>query len=207
MWRIVLLLLPLPLIAEEAVGRLNLAGYKHREMCSGTLVAPDKVLTAAHCVISVIDGYAKPLGDMVFVADWNGESHKGAAHIAHVDIHPGAFSDARFMIENDLALVTLDQPLDIAPLPIGTGALPGPLTLIGYKRSAPHRQAITPYCYGAPDYGLWRIACRVEPGQSGGPVLNEAGEVVAIISAVQEEQALAVPVDGWLRDALSASGR
>ncbi|CUH76689.1 trypsin-like serine peptidase [Tropicibacter naphthalenivorans] len=197
-----LLLLPLPALADPAVGRLNLSGYKHREMCSGTLIAPDKVLTAAHCVATVQDGYLKRLGDMTFVADWNGESHKGAAKLRAVQVHPKAFTDGRFDLSHDIAVVELAQPLQPTPHPLGDKGLPGPLTLIGYQRSAPHRQAETGYCYGAPEGPLWRIACRVEPGQSGGPVLNDAGEIVAVISAVQEEQALVVPVDEWLREQL-----
>mgnify|MGYP000167946767 CR=1 FL=1 len=36
--------------AWQAVGRLNTKGYNRRGMCSGALVAPDLVLTAAHCL-------------------------------------------------------------------------------------------------------------------------------------------------------------
>lgn len=41
------LICPAVACAEDAVGRLNIAGYRHREMCSATLVAPDRALTAA----------------------------------------------------------------------------------------------------------------------------------------------------------------
>lgn len=37
--------------AAEAVGRLNFAGYKTKRLCTGTLVAPDAVITAAQCLI------------------------------------------------------------------------------------------------------------------------------------------------------------
>ncbi|WP_425070738.1 trypsin-like serine peptidase [Sagittula sp. S175] len=191
---------------QEAVGRLNLSGYRHREMCTASLVAPDLALTAAHCVTSPSDGYLKRLGDMVFVAGWNGETTTGTARIKSVDVHPQAYHDGGFDLRHDIALITLAEPLSPAPVPLGSGGLPGPLTLMGYQRSAPHHLTETPYCYGDETFAIWRIRCRVEPGQSGGPVLSGEGKdrrIVAVISAVVEEEALVVPVDDWLRDQLS----
>jgi len=203
------LLLPLPGFAqtEPAIGRLNLAGYNRTEMCTATLVAPDLVVTAAHCVTSPQDGVLKRLSDMVFVAGWDGAGHSGAATIREVHVHPRAFDAGRFDLRHDLAVVELADPLESPPLALGSAALPGPLTLMGYQRSRPHRLSVTPYCYGEAARGLWRIGCRVERGQSGGPVVYGEGaarRVVAVIVAVSEEQALAVPVDGWLRRQIAA---
>ena len=194
-------LLPVPAPAEDAVGRLNLAGYRHREMCTATLVAPDIALTAAHCVTTPADGYLKRIGDMTFVAGWDGEHHAGAARIKAVTVHPKAYDNGRFDIAHDIALVTLDQLLEVAPLPVGIGVPPGPMTLMGYRRSVPHRLTITPLCYGDETGPLWRLRCRVEPGQSGGPVFqgeDRARRIVAVIAAVVEEEAIVVPVDSWL---------
>lgn len=192
---------PATALAEDAVGRLNLAGYRHREMCTATLVAADVALTAAHCVTTPADGYLKRIGDMTFVAGWDGEHHTGAARIKAVTVHPKAYSEGRFDIAHDIALVTLDLPLDPSPLPVGLGVPPGPLTLMGYRRSAPHQLTITPLCHGEEKGPLWRIRCRVEPGQSGGPVFLGEGRsrrLVAVIAAVVEEEAIVVPVDAWL---------
>lgn len=207
---LLLMLLPPALQAEEeaAIGRLNLAGYRTTEMCTASLVAPALILTAAHCVTRPEDGYLKRLTDMVFVAGWDGEAHTGAARIKAVHVHPKAFAEGRFDIRHDLALAELTRPLEPAPLAIGNATLPGPLTLMGYMRSRPHRLAVTPYCYGEALSSLWKIGCRVEPGQSGGPVMagdGAARRVVAVIVAVTEEQALVVPVDRWLRQQFAAS--
>lgn len=204
-------------LAEDAVGRLNLAGYKHREMCTASLVAPDLALTAAHCVTTPADGYLKRLGDMVFVAGWNGDTHTGAARVKAVSVHPEAYAEGRFDLRHDVAVVQLAEPIAPAPLRVGSGTLPGPLTLMGYQRSRPHRLEVTPYCYGEGTGtrtgtgagALWRIRCRVEQGQSGGPVMTGEGDarrIVAVLVAVTEEDALAVPIDGWVRRQLAQFG-
>ncbi len=197
-----------PAPAQEmppGVGRLNFAGYNRLRMCTGALVAPDLVLTAAHCVLDA-DGYARRPDDMVFVAGWDGRSHAGAAAVAQVEAHPKAFHDGRIDIAHDLALVTLATPLDLPALPLGTAPAAGPFTLLGYPRSAPHRLRRQAGCGGEPFRDIWRLSCPVERGQSGGPVLfgdGAAQRIVAVLSAISGDRALAVPVDGWLRRRLA----
>ncbi|WP_157772636.1 trypsin-like serine peptidase [Pseudoponticoccus marisrubri] len=194
--------------AQEAVGKFNIAGFRTLESCTATLVAPQLVLTAAHCVVAPQDGYLKPVGDMVFVAAWDGAGHGGASRVDGVDVHPEAFTEGRFDLRHDIALVTLSDALSTPPMRVGSGSVAGPLTLMGYRRSRPHRLSVTPYCSGRTETGLWRIACRVEKGQSGGPVVtgtDGAARVVAVIVAIREDEALAVPLDPWVRARIAAA--
>ncbi|MEL6207950.1 MAG: trypsin-like serine protease, partial [Pseudomonadota bacterium] len=79
--------------AWNAIGRVNIAGYKSRRMCSGTLIAPDLVLTAAHCVLGPT-GDPAPAGDIVFVAGWRAGEAAADARGAALDIAPGFLSGA-----------------------------------------------------------------------------------------------------------------
>lgn len=80
--------------------------------CAGTLISPKKVITAGHCVddrvpVEVILGRTR-------VSDAGaGEVHT----IASIAIHP------RYSVrtlENDLAVITLDKPSLLPPLPLAT---------------------------------------------------------------------------------------
>ena len=89
------------------------------EICSGTLIAPDLVLTAAHCVMHRA-GYS------VIAVDRGFRSRRvGAAAVSmHPDFVPGTTPEDQPGV--DLALIKLAQPMgaDFAPLdPRGAGSI------------------------------------------------------------------------------------
>lgn len=195
-----LLLAALPVQAEDAIGRVNIAGYNRRGMCTGTLVAPAVVLTAAHCVLNR-DGSRKPIRDMVFVAGWDGTRHAAAAEVAGIRLHPMARSGRHIDAAHDLALLELAEALDIAPLDLGSAAPAGPFALSGYTRQRPYRTTDSDGCAGTPRGAIWHLDCPVDYGQSGGPVLageDGARRVVAVVSARDDGGTLVVPVDAWV---------
>jgi hypothetical protein len=108
------------------------------EICSGTLIAPDLVLSAAHCVM-------RPAGYSVIGVD-RGFRQRRTAVIAttmHPDFVPGTTPEEQPGV--DLALLKLERPLgpDYAPLdPRGAGSITTgePVDIAGFGVVAENRR-------------------------------------------------------------------
>jgi V8-like Glu-specific endopeptidase len=88
----------------EAVGRLELGG---RGFCTGALVAPDLVLTAAHCLFDKETGARIDPAGIEFMAGWR--NGRAAAYrtvrraVTHPDYAPATDVTAQ-RVRNDVAL-------------------------------------------------------------------------------------------------------
>ena len=198
-----------------AIGRLNLAGVAH---CTGTLVAPSVVLTAAHCLYSHrLQRYYPPTA-VHFLAGYSRErylAHRRARQVLpSPDFDPNGRS-AVDMAGHDWAVILLDGPIDIPPLRLGAEVVaPGqPVVQAGYSQDRAHILSVDPGCRVlGPIRGTPLIAhdCDAVGGDSGSPILVDRGdgpEVVAIHSATSRDFGLAVPVSVFgdaVRDHLDA---
>ncbi len=63
----------------DAVGQVNVAGFRTGFECTGTLIAPTLVVTAAHCVINPIAQKPYASKDIHFLAAVRGSENKGHA--------------------------------------------------------------------------------------------------------------------------------
>ncbi len=61
----------------DAIGQVNISTYRMAGQCTGTLVAPNVVITAAHCIMDPFRKAPFPLHDIHFLAAVRGSDNKG----------------------------------------------------------------------------------------------------------------------------------
>ncbi|ANB34054.1 V8-like Glu-specific endopeptidase [Rhodovulum sulfidophilum] len=178
--------------AWRAIGRVNVAGFDTGGFCTGTLIAPDRVLTAAHCLYALRGGARAQPGQVHFLAGWYKGSY--AAHRTaralrpNPGFHPGKKPDSR-SLRSDVAILLLETPITgIAPLALALPERIGPeVTVIGYRRDRPNALSRVRDCRVlVQSPGMAGLSCPVTKGLSGAPVLQRAGrgwQVVGVISA------------------------
>ena len=104
----------------HSIGRVNRAGYKSVSSCTGTLIAPNLVLTAAHCIVNLKTKKKLPADEVLFIAGVRRDKYAARLEAECLLVPDGYVPSGRPNISNvnkDLGLIILKEPSTLFPLP------------------------------------------------------------------------------------------
>lgn len=192
----------------EAVGRLDLQGTG---FCTGALVAPDLVLTAAHCLFDRETGARIAPEEIEFLAGWRNGRASAYRFVRRAVVHPdyryeGDITSER--VSHDVALLELQRPIrNTVVKPFDTAARPRRgerVGVVSYARDRSEAPSLQQVCaVMARQEGVLILSCDVDFGASGAPVFSfvgDAPQIVSVVSAKAEVRGTRVALGSSLED-------
>lgn len=194
----------------EGVGRLNLG---NRGFCTAALIAPDKVLTAAHCLFDSSTGEPHALDDLEFLAGFRNGRAEAYRRIKQGVVHPRYLyndSDRVNRVAYDLALLELDQPIrrpDIQPFPLAARPRKGDeVGVVSYAEGRSEAPSLQEVCHVlAGRAGMLMLSCNVNFGASGSPVFvfrDGMAQISSVVSSKADVEGRPVALSTALGDTL-----